>query len=213
MTQRLLDPLERTSEILFGLIMVLTFTSSISVAEAGRTDTRTVLVGAIACNLAWGLVDAAMFLMNNLLTRARGLVTLEAVRQAGERQTAHRIILHALPPVVSGALTPPEVETLRQRLIQRIELDKPTRIHRNDVVGAAAVFLLVFLSTLPVAIPFFVVRDTRIALRVSNAVAAALMFAAGWSLGRYTGVPAWRAGLGMVAVGVGLVAVTIALGG
>ena len=60
---RILDPLERTSEILFGVIMVLTFTSSISVAESGHAETREVLVAALGCNVAWGIVDAAFYLM------------------------------------------------------------------------------------------------------------------------------------------------------
>src|SRR5262245_50943903 len=79
--QRVLDPLERTSEILFGVIMVLTFTTSISVAEGGQGETRTILAGAIACNLAWGVVDAAMYLLATFMTRARNLATLRAVRQ------------------------------------------------------------------------------------------------------------------------------------
>ena len=45
--RRVLDPVERLSEILFGLIMVLTFTGSLSVAEAGRDDVRAMLIGAI----------------------------------------------------------------------------------------------------------------------------------------------------------------------
>ena len=38
--------------------MVLTFTGSLSVAEAGRDDVRTMLIGALGCNLAWGIIDA-----------------------------------------------------------------------------------------------------------------------------------------------------------
>ena len=69
---RVLDPIERACEILFGVIMVLTFTGSISVAEGGATETRTVLAAAIGCNLAWGIVDAAMYLMANFAeSRAR----------------------------------------------------------------------------------------------------------------------------------------------
>ena len=74
MSHRVLDPLDRTSEILFGIIMVLTFTGSIRVADAGREDLRAVLAGAIGCNLAWGLVDAAMYLMATFMARARLLV-------------------------------------------------------------------------------------------------------------------------------------------
>ena len=39
--KRVLEPVDRVSEILFGLIMVLTFTGSLGVAEAGREDIRT----------------------------------------------------------------------------------------------------------------------------------------------------------------------------
>ena len=52
-SRRVLEPIDRVSEVLFGLIMVLTFTGSLSVAEAGRDDVRTMLIGALGCNLAW----------------------------------------------------------------------------------------------------------------------------------------------------------------
>ena len=52
--KRELDPMERVSEILFGLIMVLTFTCSFSVLRAGREDVREMFIGALGCNLAWG---------------------------------------------------------------------------------------------------------------------------------------------------------------
>src|SRR4030095_1819511 len=48
-SKRVLDPVERISEVLFGLIMVLTFTGSLSVAEAGRDDVRTMLICALGC--------------------------------------------------------------------------------------------------------------------------------------------------------------------
>jgi hypothetical protein len=61
--RRLLDPVDRTSEVLFGLIMALSFTCSLSAAGAGREDVRTMLIAAIGCNIAWGLIDAIIFLM------------------------------------------------------------------------------------------------------------------------------------------------------
>ncbi len=85
-----LDPLERACEILFGVIMVLTFTGSISVAEGAAAETRTVLAGAIGCNLAWGIVDAAMYLLANFSERARGLATLRAIRHSRGPDAAHR---------------------------------------------------------------------------------------------------------------------------
>ena len=81
-SKRVLEPVERISEVLFGLIMVLTFTGSLSAAKAGRTEVRTMLIGAIGCNLAWGLIDAIIYLMGCLAERATNLRIWQAWRQA-----------------------------------------------------------------------------------------------------------------------------------
>ena len=72
-SKRVLEPNERISEVLFGLIMVLTFTGSLSVAEAGRDDVRTMLIGALGCNLAWGIIDGILYLMGCLSEQGRGI--------------------------------------------------------------------------------------------------------------------------------------------
>ena len=68
---RLLDPLDRVSEILFGLIMAVTIVGSLSIATAGHTEVRAVLIGALGCNIAWGLVDAVMYVLRGMAERAR----------------------------------------------------------------------------------------------------------------------------------------------
>ena len=57
----------------------------------------------------------------------------------------------------------------------------------EDWFGAIAVFLLVFLSTFPVVIPFLLFRAVYVAIRVSNLVAIILMFVAGYWLARHGG--------------------------
>ena len=69
-----LDPVARISEVLFGLIMALTFTRTLDVASGGREEAATLLMGAIGCNIAWGIVDAVMYLMNELVERGRELM-------------------------------------------------------------------------------------------------------------------------------------------
>ena len=207
-----LDPLERTTEILFGVIMVLTFTSSISVVQSGQAETREVLVAALGCNVAWGIVDGAFYLMASFVQRARGLRLLQAIRESPDHTATHGLILTALPSPVSAVLTPPEVEKLRQRLRQwSPPSSRP--LNRRDFVGALGVFLLVFLSTLPIVLPFLVVQQANAAMRVSNAIAVVMLFGCGWTLGTHTGRSGWHSGLLMVGVGLVLVAVTIALGG
>jgi len=80
-------------------------------------------------------------------------------------------------------------------------------------LGAVAVFLLVFLSTFPVVVPFMLMDHVKPAMRTSNAIAVALLFLVGFRLGKYAGVRPWRWGLSMIVLGGVLVAITIALGG
>ena len=83
----------------------------------------------------------------------------------------------------------------------------------NDWLAAVAVFLWVFVSTLPVVIPFVVIEDVARALRVSNGVAIVMLFLCGYSLGRYASLRPVRTGVAMAAIGIVLVAITMALGG
>jgi hypothetical protein len=211
--RRVLDPLERASEIVFGLLMVLTFTGSIDVAMGGREEVGTILLAALGCNMAWGIVDAAMYLMTSFSQRSRGAATIAAVRRAGEPAAASALIRAALPDPLAEAIGDVEVEALRRRVCEMPEPRNAARLRRDDLVGAAATFLLVFLSTCPVVIPFLIVDRVATALRLSHGVAIVMLFAAGWSVGAHAGTRPLRSGLAMVGLGLVLASVTIALGG
>ena len=212
-SKRVLDPIDRVSEVLFGLIMVLTFTGSLSVAEAGRDDVRTMLIGALGCNFAWGIIDGILYLMGCLADKGRGVATFRAVRKTANPTEAQRLIADALPPAVAQVLTPADLGTMHERLKQLPEPPGQARLHKDDWLGSLGVFLLVFLSTFPVVIPFIFMRHAAPALRVSNAIAVVMLFCTGYAFGRLAGRNPWLVGLSMVALGLILVGMTIALGG
>lgn len=208
-----LSPVDRLAEVLFGLIMVMSFTGSIAVATAGREEIREMLIAAIGCNLAWAIVDAAMFIMNSLLDRGRGLLTIHQVQKAGTPDQAREIIVDALPPVLGMTLGGDGVELLRGRLVALTDVPQRARPNWGDFKGMIGVFLLVFLSTFPVVLPFVFLTDVTTALRVSNGTAIVMLLVGGILLGRYAGFRPLLTGLVMVGLGIALVAVTIALGG
>jgi VIT family protein len=212
--ERVLDPVARVSEILFGVIMALTFTGTLSAATAARDDVRAMLIGVIGCNLAWGIVDAVMFLMSAVTERGHGLRTVLAVRTAASPDAAHRAIADAIPPIVASILRREDLERIRRGLIGVNDIPPAPRFTKQDWLGAVAVFLLVFLSTFPIVIPFLVFRhNVHVALRTSNGVALVMLFITGYRLARYSGHQPFWTGLSMTLVGVVLVAMTIALGG
>lgn len=207
-----LDPLERASEIIFGLIMALTFTCTLSILSS-ESDVRTMLIGALGCNIAWGLVDGAMHVLAQVVTRERQR-SLAAAVAAAPPSEARRLLLESLPDGAERLLGHADLDRVAASVRAAANPDRSVMPTWQDLRGAVAVFLLVFLSTFPVALPFILFSDVSTALRVSNAVAVALLFVVGAGLGRHMHWPRpWAIGLAVALFGAILVAITIALGG
>jgi VIT1/CCC1 family predicted Fe2+/Mn2+ transporter len=193
--------------------MALSFTGSLNAATAGREEVRTMMLTALGCNLAWGIVDAVMYLVATLTDRVRNLTLLRMVRSASDPQSAHAGIAEALPGRMGEALGAEGLENVRKHLVALSEPPARTRLGWEDFAGAFGVFLLVVLSTFPVVVPFIFISELALAMRVSNAVALVMLFLGGYQLGRYAGGVPWRTGLALAAVGAVLVSIIMALGG
>jgi VIT1/CCC1 family predicted Fe2+/Mn2+ transporter len=145
--------------------------------------------------------------------RGDKILTLRAIRQASDPETAQRVIADALPPELASVLPPEHLVLMRQKLQQLPEPPARSRLTKRDWTGALGLCLLSFLATFPVVIPFIFLSDAKLALRVSYAVAIVMLFCCGYAFGVHSGLKPWAAGLSMVAVGSALVGVAVALGG
>src|SRR4051812_16362925 len=121
---RILDPMDRISEILFGLIIALTFTLTFAVATADHAAVRTMLFAALGCNLAWGIIDGGVSLLGRLNQQGRAILRWRAVRDAPDANSAQRAIADALPPLLASVAESAQLETMRQKLSQ---LPEPER--------------------------------------------------------------------------------------
>ncbi len=213
MAENVLDPVNRTSEILFGLIMVLSFTCSLSAYSAGHSDIREMLIGALGCNVAWGIIDAFFYLMNLAAQRGRERLLIQKLKNLSDRESAQELFQNIIPESILGSLTPTSYREIRDHLLRNESILSAPLISLSDLRAALIVFLLVFLTTFPVAIPFLVMDQAWRALRISNLVALLLLFSLGYSLGHYAGRRSWIWGIGMTVIGASLVSITIALGG
>lgn len=211
--KRVLEPYDRVAEVLFGLIMALTFTGSLSVATAGRDDIRAMLIGALGCNFAWGIIDAVLYLLGCLAEKGGGIRALRAARETADPKKAAQIIAGSLPSAIAAVLQPADFAAIHRRLTELPDPPDRARLGREEWLGAAGVFLLVALSTFPVVLPFMFMASVPLAMRVSNGIAMVMLFAMGCAFGRIVGGRPLRMGLAMVALGALLVALTIALGG
>ena len=213
---RYLDPASRSGEILFGLIMVLTatLTAGLTVAE-GKAGVRQLLFSAIGCNIAWGIIDGIMYIMNCLIERGANLRLILTIQQAPNSPEALEIVRAKVDAEFEALSATEDREALCQAVLKHAlhARPRPVRIHKDDLYGAIACFWLVFFSCLPAAVPFLLFSNPTLALRVSNGLLIAMLFFVGQKWAQYAHTSRAAAGLVMVAMGLALVGVAILLGG
>jgi len=210
-----LDPGERMGELLFGLIMVLTFTLGAGIELGDREETRDLLIAALGCNTAWGIIDAALYLIARLSERGRLHRLVKAIQTAPTSERAVALVDRELDDRLPAIVRPEVRAAVDAHVLERVREMKlePNRVTAEDAWAGLAVFWLVFLTALPAVVPFLVLRDPQIAMRASNALLVGLLSYVGWLWAGYTGASRWRTALFMALLGVALVVVAIALGG
>ena len=158
-------------------------------------------------------LTAVLYLMGCLAEKGRALLIFRAVRKATNPAEAQRLIVGCI--AVGGRVGFATGGTRSDAAAFEGVTGAPghVRLQWDDWLGAIGVFLLVFLSTFPVVIPFIFMQSVGPALLVSNAIAIVMLFLTGYAFGRMTGRHPWFLGIAMVVLGSILVGLTKALGG
>ena len=207
-----LSPVERLSEWLYGTILVLTFTGTMRVAIQDDS-VRAIVAAAIGCSLAWGIVDAIMFVVGRVVPRRRAAALLEELRDSDHPSVTRRLAEETMPRALTQVVSDEEWDRLRARFLSIPRESVRTGVTAQDLKGGLAIFLLANAALLPLVLPFAFIADVDRANQVSNGIAIAMLFATGWSLAPYTGQRPLHLALVTALGGTLLVGLTIALGG
>src|SRR5262245_25517061 len=214
--RRYLDPVSRMGEILFGLIMVLsiTLTAGLTVTE-GSAGVRQLLIAALGCNLAWGLIDGIMYVMNSMAERSVRSRLIREIQAAPSESAAVDMIRTEVEPELESLARREDREIFYRAALKHLAQGgiRRTTLNKDDLYGGLACFLLVFVSCLPVVVPFLIFSEPTRALRVSNFLLVAMLFAVGQKWAVYDNANRLVFGLSMVAIGLMLVGVAVLLEG
>ena len=211
-----LSPGTRLGEMLFGLIMTLTFTLGAGAFFGGAEGaSRDLLVATIGCNIAWGIIDAALMLFNTLFDRSRLARLGTAIAASSTDAAAVGIVADELDATLVPITTPDQREALYRDIVVKVRTSvrQPPRLKAADFYAALGVFWLVFAASVPAALPFLLIDDPWLALRVSNALLIGILFWVGYRWAGYTNLSPLGTGCVLVALSVTLVAIAIPLGG
>ena len=213
---RHVDPIDGLTEILFGLIMVSTFTLGAGLVIGDADDATTQLaIAIVGCNLAWGFIDGALYLLSSFLERSHKARLLDSVREAESHEDALAIIGRELDTKLETITSAEErrrlYEAIREKLVG--VAPEPTRFAWSDLRGAFTLFGLTVACTVPAIAPLLLISDRFVALRVSNALLLGALFMVGFRWARATHGRPWVFGTLLLVVGLALDLLAVALGG
>jgi hypothetical protein len=222
--ERLLDPIDRLSETIFSVLILLTFTLAYRLIRLGPNPYEPIppdyLVGlffaALGATVAWGLIDGVVYMLLAVFERGEKHKFLANIQAAGSEEEGVRAIADELDYVLE-----PITGEQQRRLLYVDVLDhlrnsrpQPLRLTRDDIYGGLGCVLVAVLAVLPSLLPLLLLReDYAAALRMSNLISAGVLFYAGYEWGKYSGLHPLKTGLLLAALGVALAAIAIPLGG
>ncbi len=214
--ERHIEPSEWWGALLFGLIMAMIFTvGGRSVVAEGEDATHDMLVGVIGCNVAWGIIQGWMFVLEAVFERTRLAHLLKEVKESTDEEQALAAIRDELDPTLEMVASDEERARLYAHILGNVKkADQPkTGIKRDDLITATIIFVLISLTALPAVLPFLLMDNLRDALRVANSLQVLLLFLVGFGWANATHANRWVSGLGVMFVGILMAVVGELLGG
>lgn len=204
---------------MFGLIMAMTVIGAARVALLSGDEEvtgRVIISAALGCNIAWGLVDAIMYVFTELFDRGKYLGLVAKIKNCKDEETAIPIINKEIDSIILDSLSDDERKRVCSdvfKSVSRIE-PKAARVTRDDIMGAIVCFLFTFATAFITVVPFYIRPwSLMIKMWLSRGISFAMLFGIGYVYGKYTNRSKIKTAIGMVVIGLVINIVILLLGG
>jgi hypothetical protein len=207
-------PEDRLAEAICGLIMVLSFTAATGALLEGAAP-HALLIAVLGCNIAWGIVDGVTYILGNLMNRGARARLIQTLQRTPDDPVGAQAVQARIDDTLGQLLTPEQRQKVQQWILEGVPrlVPEPVRIKKADLFTGLVCFMIVFGTTIPVLLPFILLKNQVHALRISNALTLAMLFAMGWRWAGFANLSRLKTGLALLAMGLVLVVITLALGG
>jgi len=221
---RLLDPIDRLSESIFSILILLTFTLAFRIIKLGADPHQQIpsnyvnelLLGAAGATLAWGIIDGIMYALMSMFERGERHRLLQMLQLAHTEDEGIQIVANELDHILEPITGEAQRRLLYQDVLAHLRDGKaqPVGLTRADVAGGFGSVLVAVIAVIPSFVPFLVFyNNPALAIRASNVVSFIVLFIFGYQWGKYTGSNPWRTGLLLAAIAALMVLIAIPLGG
>lgn len=184
---RLLDPIDRLSETVYSVLILLTFTLAYRIILINQ-DVRLppsaeyinqLLVAAIGAIVAWGIIDGLVYILMEVFQRGERHRLLNMIHTAETDQQRVEIIAEELDYIMEPITDEHEREQLYLSVLRHLRnaQPRPIRFKREDFTGALGCFVVAVIAVIPSLTPFLLLRNNyELAIRISNVISFGVLF-------------------------------------
>jgi hypothetical protein len=211
---RLLDPIDRLSESIFSILILLTFTLAFRIIPS--TYINELLIGAAGATVAWGIIDGIMYALMEMFARGERHRLLRQLQSAHTEDEGIQIVANELDYILEPITGEEQRKVLYQDVLEHLRdgSAQPVRLTREDIAGGFGSVLVAVIAVLPSFVPFLLFyNNPALAIRLSNIVSFVVLFLLGYQWGKHTGASSWKTGLLLASVAAIMVLIAIPLGG
>ncbi len=222
--ENLIDPIDRLTELLFSILILLTFTMTAWILGLSGSRERSLgpenivdlAVAALLTVIAYGVIDGVIYILLTMFGRGESHRLLQGIQAADSEQEAVDVIADNLDYMLEPITGYQERRQLYSHILVHLRDSQPRQIglKREDITAGLGHILVAILVITPPLLALVLLRQNpETAILVSNAISFFLLFFVGYRWGRYTGANPWKTGLIILAVIVVLVLFLFWLGG
>ena len=172
-----------SSEPMFGVIMVVCFTSVLrAFPYASDQVVRTILISALFCCIAWGLVDGIFYAWEaHYELEKKKKLQAQAHKAQGDPKNARELVEDDLGDTIVDLMDEKDKEQIYQIIEKNVfGVDLGSVSIKEDILTVLIAFSLVVGSSIIVMLPFLWISPATAALKVSNIAGILLLFVMGF---------------------------------
>ena len=172
-----------SSEPMFGVIMVVCFTSVLrAFPDASDQVVRTILISALFCCIAWGLVDGIFYAWEaHYELEKKKTLQAQAHEAQGDAKNARELVEDDLGDTIVDLMDEKDKEQIYQIIEKNVfGVDLGSVSIKEDILTVLIAFSLVVGSSIIVMLPFLWISPATAALKVSNIAGILLLFVMGF---------------------------------
>jgi VIT1/CCC1 family predicted Fe2+/Mn2+ transporter len=222
--ERLLDPIDRLSETIYSILILLTFTFAFRIFRLGPNPDQVpsadyvndLLIGALGATLAWGLIDGVIYAMRSVFERGEKHRLLKRIQSAATDDEKTEAIAEELDHILEPIAGADKRQELYVDVLDHLRdsQPQPVQLTRDDLAGALGSVLVAVIAVTPSLVPLVLFRDNySLAIRFSNIISFIVLFYTGYRWGQYSGSSPWKTGLFLAVTGAAMMLIALPLGG